>query len=35
MVGGTDAIVVRGISAEGMHGIGGEREHPQSFASEV
>ncbi len=35
MVGGTDAIVVRGISAEGMHGIGGEREHPQSFAADV
>lgn len=31
----TDAIVVRGILAEGMHGIAGERDHPQSFVADV
>jgi FolB domain-containing protein len=32
---GTDAIIVRGITAEGMHGLPGEREHPQPFVVDV
>lgn len=31
----TDTIVVRGISAEGMHGLEGEREQPQPFLVDV
>ena len=31
----TDTIVIRGITADGMHGLAGEREHPQSFIVDV
>jgi dihydroneopterin aldolase len=31
----TDAIVVRGIAAEGMHGLDDERKHPQPFVVDV
>src|SRR5687768_2015450 len=31
----TDAIIVRGINAEGMHGLEGERDHPQPFVVDV
>lgn len=31
----SDAIVVRGISAEGKHGLPGEREIPQPFVVDV
>ncbi len=31
----TDAIVLRGIVAEGRHGIGDERDEPQSFVVDV
>jgi dihydroneopterin aldolase len=30
-----DSIIVRGISAEGMHGLEGEREQPQPFVVDV
>jgi len=30
-----DAIVVRGIAAEGKHGLVGERDHPQWFVCDV
>ena len=32
---GTDSIVIRGITAEGMHGIADERDHPQPFVVDV
>jgi dihydroneopterin aldolase len=31
----SDRIVVRGIAAEGRHGLGGERDHPQWFVADV
>ena len=31
----TDAIVVRGIAAEGFHGLVGERDHPQWLICDV
>ncbi len=31
----SDAIVVRGIAAEGFHGLVGERDHPQWFVADV
>jgi dihydroneopterin aldolase len=31
----TDAIVVRGIEAEGRHGLPGERDNPQPFVADV
>lgn len=32
---GSDAIVVRGITAEGRHGLSGERDAPQPFVVDV
>jgi dihydroneopterin aldolase len=31
----SDVIVVRGIAAEGRHGLEGERDHPQWFVADV
>jgi dihydroneopterin aldolase len=31
----TDAIVVRGITADGMHGLEGERDNPQPFVVDI
>jgi len=31
----SDAVVVRGIAAEGRHGVVGERDHPQWFVADV
>ncbi len=31
----SDKIVVRGIAAEGFHGLVGERDHPQWFVADV
>ena len=31
----TDSIVVRGITADGMHGLEGERDNPQPFVIDI